>query len=183
VKNVLVAKSNWIFTLAVAGGAVLYAVAVFLPVQRTIAGVHGQAHEHAKYIKQTDQNYLACPSVEQSLRETNTYLARWREAAPHSHEFSTFLGAIARVASDSQVSVKRFTPQTAIRWETLTEHPLETTVEGRFSQIHDFLQGLESLSPTIWVDSLEIQAIDQEQGTLRGELSLKVFGENLDSSD
>ncbi|MFV1967750.1 MAG: type 4a pilus biogenesis protein PilO [Pirellulaceae bacterium] len=182
-KNIPTANSHWVFTLLVAGSAVLYAVAVFLPGQKSIAAVHTEAHQHAKYIKTVDRQYLAYSGVEQTLRETEVYLDQWRNDAPQAQQFSALLGKITRMAADSKASLKRFTPQAANEWETLLEHPLEAVVEGRFEEIHSFLYGLETLPPTVWVDHLAIQTIDRDEEKLRCELRLKVFSENPSASD
>jgi Tfp pilus assembly protein PilO len=65
----------------------------------------------------------------------------------------------------------------------VAEYPILVSVEGTFEGIFNFVQGLEKLPQTIWLQNVKLQRPGELRGELRCDLTLTILGDLAENSD
>jgi hypothetical protein len=66
--------------------------------------------------------------------------------------------------------------------ETVRQHTLEIEVEGAYSQVVEFLRGIESRPESIWVPYAALQPAQEDGTNVQCALSVVVFADNRGNS-
>ncbi len=181
--NPKLARSRWILVgLAVAvAGAYFYFL--FLPGQRTLASLHEELNATEQFIAQVGAFGPAFQSTQQQLDKTRQYVDQWQQTAPTEDGLSGVFGRINRLAKESGITTTRLEPQPAIPYDSVRCLPVAVTCVGSFGQTCRFLQALEGLEETIWVESLQMQRAGEDSEDVECELNLAIFADNSGDSD
>lgn len=171
-----------IVTIAAITGVVGYVFAVFLPGQRSMARQRQELRDKQQFIAAAAMNTAEAATLEEQMKAARQHVDRWRtHSAPESVGANLF-GEIAALATESGVSLQRLTPQDPAALATLKQQTLDLKVEGNFSQLLEFLQGIESRPETIWVPRFELQSSAEDGKKVQCALSLVVFADNPKNS-
>jgi Tfp pilus assembly protein PilO len=181
-----VTGSHWIITLPTLAVAAAYGYFVFLPKERSIAALRGEINAAEQFIEQVEALAPAIEATRQHLDKTRQYVDQWKQSAPTEDGLSEVFGRINRLAAESGITTTRFEPQPAVAYDTIQRLPVVVACVGSFDEICQFLQGLDRLTGTVWIERLRIQGSGEsgESGEdVDCELSLAVFTDNPDDSD
>lgn len=170
-------------TLLVSGSAIAYVFFVFLPIQKSIAGLRSELDSKRKFILEAQQLGAKVIELEERMESARALVNDWREHAPSEDEMATFIGQLSVLASEAGATPGRITPRESIGLASLRRHPAELAVEGSFSQLSEFLRRLESLPKTVWITKLNIQPTRENGEALRCEITFSVFADNSGNSD
>jgi Tfp pilus assembly protein PilO len=174
---------KWVLILAAAAAVAAYVYLLFLPQQRTIAGLRRELAAAEEFIQQVEAFGPALAATQQEVQRTRQYVHRWEESAPTEDELAEFFGRVSGLAKQSGATTTRFEPQEPVRYEKIRRLPVAITCSGSFDQICRFLQGLEHLEETVWVDSLKVEQSGEDKQSVECEVTLVVFADNSDDSD
>jgi Tfp pilus assembly protein PilO len=75
------------------------------------------------------------------------------------------------------------TPEEPEEMKSLSRHPVHLLIDGRFDELFTFVEALEQMPFTIWIDRLQLQSLSEASEKLTCELSLSIFTDNQDISD
>ena len=174
---------RWLLpVLAMAGGAA-YLAFIFLPAQRTLAGLRGDLAAKQEFLAQAA---ALAPTIEATRREwddTVRYNQQWLDAAPSADRISQLFGRINALAKQSGATLTRFDPEPVESYECLRRIPILVGCRGEFPQVCEFLQSLEHLPQTIWMDHLRFDLDRKDGATVDAEINVEIFADNLASSD
>jgi Tfp pilus assembly protein PilO len=173
---------NLLAILLFSGGAVAYALLLFLPMQAKTATLRSELATQREFVTQAISLNDSMAAVDKELHATRDFAAAWREASPPAAQLAPTFGAITRCAADAGVEVLRFDPQPTAALETVTRAPLSISCSGKFHEVLYFLELLESLPQTIWVNDMLLSAEQTASGGTTCELSLVVFADNREGS-
>lgn len=181
--NISLKFRTGIITAALAIAALAYAFFVFLPTQRKI----NQRREELT----TQQNYvMAARNAKDGVQRKRVELDRalafielWEKAAPDQGRMALLFANITDHARQANTITSKFDPQPISRMDQIERIPIAMGNQGNFRQLFDLVKRLESLSETIWVDELQIEALSQDSQLLKCELNLAIFAVNREISD
>jgi len=176
-------RSDWLLTLPLAAAAVAYVVFVFLPGRRATGELTEQIDSKQETIDQALSMHPALLVTRKEVDKTKTYTSAWEERAPARGELSLLHARIRELAAAAGTTITRFDPERAQIHGFLREIPLSVGCSGGFSQVFKFLQGLEGLPPTIWINELILEKMDTTKGYISCEMELVVFTNNPENSD
>ena len=176
-------RGSWIVTVPLAAVAVLYIMLSFLPGRRAIGEFRDQIRQKKDYIAQATRLAAAIETARKELDRTQAYNAAWEQVAPAQGTISALYGKIHELAKDAGNNTTRFDPEPIVTRERTRQIPLTLGCTGSFAQIREFLQGLEDLPAAIWVNSLDLENVEQAGKSIACEISLVVFASNPENSD
>jgi Tfp pilus assembly protein PilO len=181
--NTMLRQSSWIVTLSLAAIAVAYMTMVWMPGRRAIKEMQDQVESKRVFVAQSTGLAAALIGVEQDLDKANSVSHHWEATSPGKRDIPNLYGEINALAKDAHLSIERFDPQPFVTFETLHEIPLTISCSGKFAQLYAFLQRLEAMPATIWVESMRLGKTDTNSKAVRCELNLVVFSGNSHNSD
>ena len=130
---------SWILTVLISGAALAYAFFVFLPMQRSIAGIREELKRQRTEVLELGKLNNEVVQLEQQIKAVRTTIDTWHEHAPSRQETATFIGIVSQLAQQAGAHVDRISPRTAVAMSSLVQHPADLSVKGTFSQVADFL--------------------------------------------
>jgi hypothetical protein len=172
-----------ILVLSAAALAALYALLVFLPTERGIGALASQLAASERLVERGELIGPAADITRQELAKTQAYIEAWEESAPSEARLPELFGRIHVLAQQSGATATQFDPQPALPYATIRRIPVDVACVGSFGQICRFLEGLERLDQTIWIESLRMEASGEDSQDVRCDLILGVFADNQDNSD
>jgi len=174
---------SFVLTVSIAGLVLLYAFFVFLPTRRAIAKMRSALDEKRQFIVATQKDYTDIGAVQEDLDRTSEWVATWKQNSPKRNNLGGFFGRVAEISRESGTQVERITPEEPVEMKSLSRHPVRFVIGGRFHELFAFVEALEQMPFTVWIDRLELQSPSQTSEKLTCELSLTVFTDNQDISD
>ena len=171
---------GWLVTGGIASIAVAYLVFAFLPSQKAIGMLRGQLKEKQRQIEASGALTGALAESQRQLEATERIIKRWRQDAPSPSELTHAYAQFSESAHNANVRIVRLDPQPVKERGLVIEHGMTVSVEGDFEGIFRFLAGVESLSNTAWVRTMNIQKSGGMGEDLRCDLTLTIFGDFAD---
>jgi Tfp pilus assembly protein PilO len=178
-----VRPSSWIVTVPLAAAAVAYLGLSFLPGRRATGEARQQITRKQDYVVQAGSLARVLRTAEAELRKTRAYNTAWKERTPAERELPGTYGKIHEQAKAAGVTVTRFDPESAVRYEMISQIPIRMGCVGSFEGISRFLDGLENLRLAIWIKELVLARSGQDGKAVSCELVLAVFSDNSENYD
>ena len=171
---------TWLITALLAAGAVAYVVFVFLPFQQTIHGLRAQIQERNQQIMQAQSLTGTLAQARLRLVAAHEVSHHWRDQAPKQSQLITHFASLTQQAEAAGVAIDRLDPLPAVEMNLIAQQNVTLQFHAPFSAIFDLLHRLEALPGTMWVRDLRLQAGNDSDSTLRGELTLTIFVDRAD---
>ena len=181
-KNELLSKS-WLLPALVVGIAVAYVTLVLIPGQRKIRQLADDVEAHQAFVAQSQAITPALAVTQQEIQRAEQYRTVWEQASPHGPNLAGLFGQINGLAKSSGVVTTRFAPQDPVVLAKLRRVPLLIGCTGSFPQIARFVQSLERLPTTVWIEDLKLEKSEKTGENVQCELSLAIFAVNSEDSD
>ena len=169
-------------TLPLVTLAVVYVQFFFLPNQGSIRELRDEATAKETFVLAGGNLASAVVATRAKLARLNEYTSAWEKESPKRSELAALFGKISSLAVSRQVSIASFDPQPVKRHDGICAFPLDISFSGTFSQTFAFLRDLEELPQSIWITRVNIEKIAEPRKDVECELSLDIFGDNLDNS-
>jgi Tfp pilus assembly protein PilO len=128
-------------------------------------------------IMQSDRLLYPIFDAETELTRAKAFLEQSLAASPSEGEISSVMAEVHRRAIAAGVEVARFEPRKPTTFETLTQHPVEVTLEGPFLRVASFLHEIEGVSAPLWISDLRMAPKKQGEELLQLEMVLTVFSD------
>src|SRR5262245_5700473 len=174
---------TWLITALLAAGAIAYVVFVFLPFQRSIAELRAQVQERHQQIMQAQSLGGTVAQARVRLVAARQVAQEWRKDAPKQAQLWTHFASLTRHAKEAGVAIDRADPLPAVELHLIAQPNVTMQFHAPFSAVFDLLERLEALPGTIWIRDLRLNANSESHNTLRGELTLTIFGDRSDYSN
>jgi Tfp pilus assembly protein PilO len=171
-----------VMTIGLGAAVVAYAFGVFLPGQRATAELRKQLREKRMAIMQADRLLYPIYDAETELSRAKEFLDKSKAAAPAEDEIASVMAEVHRRALATGVEVVRFEPRKPTSLETVNQHPVAVTLEGRFHAVWTFLHKLETLEAPLWISDLRVDPKEGLEDELQLELVLTVFSDKEKNS-
>jgi len=176
-------RRGWIIVLALIAIAVAYVGLIFLPGKRSIDGLRDQIELKRQFVAQGSGLTSMLQFQREELQRAEACEAAWRKRSPPVEARSSMEGKVHALAEAAGVITTRFDPEPIVRHESISQIPVSIGCNGTFAQVGAFLHSLESLPPSIWVISANIENLDATKGLVSCEVSVVVFADNSIISD
>jgi type IV pilus assembly protein PilO len=170
-------------TLPLGAIAVAYVVWVFFPSRRAISDLEEQVLVKHEIIEQAAERATALTDAKHHLEKVQTYCAARQQLMVGEKELPLLFGKIHEAARAAGANTTRFDPQPATGYERLRRTPLTIGCSGSFAQVYEFLRSLETMPAAIWIESVKIEKINEDEKGVHCEASLVIFAGNSDISD
>jgi len=180
-KRPLVAKS-YLVTVPLAALALAYVIFVFLPRQENIAHTRSEIQSQRQFIATTQAIRPTILALEEELAETRRRADLWRSQVPDAAAMTRLQGEIQNAGQASGATITRFNPQPPVEYQAIRQVPVAVACSGSFDSILCLLGEIESLSATVWVDRLRIDAGGGVGENLKSEIDLGVFASKSKNS-
>jgi Tfp pilus assembly protein PilO len=176
-------QGNWLLPLAALGMAAAYFALVFLPNRRAIGELAEQVACKQEAVLRAAAESHALVTTQKEIQRASAYVAAWQSASSHEANLAGLFGRIGALARSSHVSTTRMAPQEPLVMARLRRVSVLMGCTGSFPQITGFLQKLENLPQTLWIEDLRLENSSKDGELMRCEMTLEVFADNPESSD
>jgi Tfp pilus assembly protein PilO len=168
--------------IATGGGALLYAVLIFLPGQRALRTTWLEVTALQQQISQRQRLSEPLARLREELKTTRAFLSQWQGLAPAAKSAAPVLGTIVYEAREAGAELVGFTPEPRVERSVLSQLPVRVECRGSFQSLHEFFRRLEAQPYPLWLDELELQRHDSNAGMLECSVKMTVFSDRGDFS-
>jgi Tfp pilus assembly protein PilO len=176
-------QGKWLLPLATVAVGIAYFVLLFLPNRRSIGELAEQVACKQQAVVQVAQGSQALLTTQKEIQRATAYVAVWQSALPREGSLARLFRRIGGLARSSHVSMTRMAPQEPLAMARLRRVSVLMGCTGSFSQIADFLQRLEKLPQSLWINDLRLEGSGKDGRFMKCEMTLEIFADNLEISD
>jgi len=117
------------------------------------------------------------PEFRQELVALESQLERLRTVLPEEQDVGDLLSRVNEMATQSNLTIRGFTPQAVARQQLHAEWPIGLEIEGTYHDLGDFLERVSKFPRIINVGNLAIRATDGAPGgaTITADLTATTF--------
>ncbi len=115
-------------------------------------------------LRELNQAQTTLGRLSDVLKVNQTALETLQKRLPESERIGQFLADLDALAGRHGVRVNNVRPGRAIREEICTRTPLSFSCEGRFSDLHALLYGLESMERLVRIEEVDMVRDSLETG-------------------
>jgi len=167
----------WLIGGAATAVAAGYLVFGYLPGRRDTLELRRELSEAQGFVDQIDTLRMAMESTRNEWERAQTYVDECRSASS-ARGVTELLGEIHLLARSHGTTASRFDPQPTRQYAQIGRIPVLLTCAGTFAQIAAFLQELERLEHTVWIERLRMERSAKNTGDVQCELDLEIFVDN-----
>ena len=176
-------NSSWIVTAPLVGASLLYIGFVLLPKKRSMDELRASIQTKREYIGQAESLRPIIDRTERENAVDRKYVRAWQDRAPHENELAKVYAQINHLAHDAGATVTRFDPSESMPLEMIHPVTINVDLEGQFTQIYQFIAGIENLPETIWIERLHLEGKGGDRKNVMGSAKLVVFASRSEKSD
>lgn len=117
------------------------------------------------------------PEFRRQVADLEAQLDRLRAVLPEEQDVADLLRRVQGMATQSNLTIRGFTPQAVARKQMHMEWPIGLTLEGRYHDLGTFLERVSKFPRIINVGDITIQAVDAPSAaaTMKAELTATTF--------
>jgi type IV pilus assembly protein PilO len=134
----------------------LYAI----PAQESIAGREGQLATLQTEINRGLATARRLPEFRQEVADLEAQLERLRVVLPEDQDVADLLRRVQAMATQSNLTIKGFSPQAVARQQMHAEWPFGLQLEGTYHDLGAFLERVSKFPRIINVGNLRIRALE-----------------------
>jgi type IV pilus assembly protein PilO len=147
---------------------------------KTQAAIDGRRAELAKLQTEIDRGLAAARRLPEFRKEVTTLeaqLERLRAVLPEEQDVGDLLNRVNAMATQSNLTIRGFTPQAVARKQLHAEWPIGLQLEGTYHDLGAFLERVSKFPRIINVASLKIQTREGQPGraTITAECTATTF--------
>jgi type IV pilus assembly protein PilO len=180
--NLSLSKLSWksqlgvflLLSLAAAGAFWnLYAV----PAQQAIDGQRAELARIRGDINRGLATAQRLPEFRREVADLEAQLERLRTVLPEQQDVGDLLSRVNAMATQSNLTIRGFTPQAVARKELHAEWPIGLQLEGTYHDLGAFLERVSKFPRIINVGSIKIRARENQPGraTITAECTATTF--------
>jgi Tfp pilus assembly protein PilO len=171
---------SWLTTALLAAIALAYLFFIFLPGQLSIGELRAQVQERHQQILQAQSLTRTVALAKERLASAQDVGQNWRAEAPRQSELISHFASLTQQAEAAGVAIDRFDPLPAVELNLVSMQSVTLQFHAPFAAVFDLLTRLEGLPGTVWVRDVRLHAANENDNTLRGELTLTIFVDRTD---
>ena len=168
-------RRRLLVTLSIAGLAVLFAFAVFLPRQERLLRRQQTLQHRQRFILAAQRLHPAVLSCERELAELRKCHEAWAHLDRLHGRLALFLAKLSEAATASGLEIRELVPGARATMPVLERTPVHLHVTGAPEALGAFFYAFDQFSAFAWVERLEIRAADPNTAEVECELDLAVF--------
>jgi len=104
-------------------------------------------------------------ALKQAVSKQEQQLDRLRRILPERKETAAVIRQIHKLAVDSRLRIKSFTPQATINNDFYEDWPILIAMEGNFFTLGSFFEKVGNFERLINVNGISIQALDEDEAS------------------
>lgn len=164
-----------LITLVAGGAAIVYAVFVFVPVQRAVSQTRKTIRSQQSQIVKSVSLAKSIQEAEAKLATTEEFIGVWRAQTPTPKHLPAVYSEIISLAQDHGAEVTSLLPQAEQPLNTIGLVPVVLQSAGSYQSLRGLLIRLETMSGRVWVEEVHLQPLDKQSDRLSGTIKLIIF--------
>ena len=154
--------------------ALLY-LFLLTPTWEETASLTTQANEKLECLRQAQAFVSTHENLQQQLDHEETHLDQLLARIPSAPQESVFLGQLATLATESDVSIHQFSRDSTTHEKTHSEMDVKLSAHASYKSICHFLAGLTELRRLCVVRDLQISQPGSDAEGYPVEITLRIF--------
>ena len=117
------------------------------------------------------------PEFRRDVTQLEGQLAHLRSVLPEEQDVADLLRRVQGMATQSNLAIRGFTPQTAAKKQLHMEWPIGLKLEGRYHDLGTFLERISKFPRIINVNNMKIRTLENQAGgaTISAECTATTF--------
>ena len=180
--NLSLSKLPWYGQIGVFAALGVAAVAVFWnfyaqPAQASIDGRRAQLASIRADLARGEATARRLPEFRREVASLQAELDRLRAVLPEEQDVADLLRRVQGMATQSNLTIRGFTPQAVARKQMHMEWPIGLKLEGRYHDLGAFLERVSKFPRIINVSNIKIKALDRQTSstTVQAECTATTF--------
>ncbi len=165
-------------TVAIVTAVVLLCVFVFLwflPLRDKAKLMKQQQSQQQVVISSANNKAMQLPSINETLDELKTKVSGYDLKMPAQADLGQFLGRIAGLMDEHQLTEQMIEPQQEIQTEKLNCIPVTMKCKGRLGQVRAFYQSLQSLDRAVRIEKFKLSNDRELTGVVTMETEAVIY--------
>lgn len=176
-------RNSLVVTIPLAAAAAAWVFFVFLPIQRAIERLRDEGSQMQQYCSRSQSFLPVLQHTGRDLASVRQKVASWEEITPSPKDLTALLGQITASIRSSGLRTTRFDPEPTVAYDRIAQIPISIGVTGSFPGVFTLLSQIETMSPMIWIERLEIEKAGKAAGSVSCDIDLVIFIDKTDNSD
>jgi len=175
-KNMRFRVKKQVLIFIAAGLVVIgFVVLRYLPLSKIRTSLSQEQVALEAMMKRARAKEAELPKLRAQLGELNSKLADFDSRIPPDIQLGQFLGGIAALMDEHQLTEQQIAPGEQIESKELICIPVTMKCAGRLEQIRDFCQALQGLDRTVRIETFRLTNDQQYSGQIRMETEAVIY--------
>lgn len=149
-----------LFAIALAGGGYLFYSWSLQPLRETASGLDSDIQSLQRQIDQARLVEAQLPQFRADVARQEERLRQFRATLPSQKETPELMRSVQRLAADSNLNIKSFTPQKTVQRDFYVDWPIEILLEGNYHNLATFFQRVGELPRLVNIGEVSIRGIE-----------------------
>jgi type IV pilus assembly protein PilO len=180
--NLSLSKLPWHAQLGVVAVLALASVGAFwnlyvAPAQQEMDGRRAQLHSLQAEVARGELTARRLPEFRREVGSLEGQLDRLRAVLPEEKDVADLLRRIQAMATESNLTIRGFTPQAVANRQLYAEWPIGLQIEGTYHNLGGFLERISKFPRIINVTAIKIRTKDKQNAaaTIAAECTATTF--------
>jgi Tfp pilus assembly protein PilO len=169
------AKQQVLIIMAAVVLACGYVAFRYLPMRKLSMELNQEKATQESLIAQAEVKEAQLPGLQKHLEELQEKLANFDSSIPTDTQLGQFLGKIASLMDEHDLSEQQIAPQNPIENTQLVCIPVTMKGTGRLEQIRDFCQSLQQLNRAIRIEKFHLTNDNEYSGRVHMETEAVIY--------
>jgi Tfp pilus assembly protein PilO len=169
-------RNDWRLSVSLAMLGIVCPSVVWLHGGDGVKAVRARVDAKQPLALENDKLAAELLNCERKLETAEASLAEWERASPERRHTCRLWQQIDAAAADAGMTVTRFAAESPIVHEQMEEIPVAVRGSGDLPQVAEFVQSMERLPATIWIESVRVRKSDGNAKPAICELNLTILG-------
>jgi len=168
-------KKQVLIFIAAALVVIGFVVLRYLPLGKMRTSLSNQQVALEALMKRSQTKEAELPKLRAQLGELNEKLADFDSRIPGDTQLGQFLGRIAALMDEHQLTEQQIAPGQQIESKELICIPVTMKCAGRLEQIRDFCQALQGLDRAVRIETFHLVNDPQYSGQIKMETEAVIY--------
>jgi type IV pilus assembly protein PilO len=150
---------------------------VLTKAQQRVQMKERRIEEKQKALADLERATAGVADVDRKVEELQEAIKFFEKKLPQEREMDLILKEVWQMAEQNRLATKTIRTMKSVRGSAYSEQPIEMNLSGDFGGFYEFMLQLERLPRLTRVQTMTLDKINGQEGTMEAKLTLSIFFE------
>jgi type IV pilus assembly protein PilO len=150
---------------------------VLTKAQQRVQMKERRIEEKQKALADLERATAGVADVDRKVEELQEAIKFFEKKLPQEREMDLILKEVWQMAEQNRLATKTIRTMKSVRGTAYSEQPIEMNLSGDFGGFYEFMLQLERLPRLTRVQSMQLEKMNGQEGTMEAKVTLSIFFE------